>query len=139
MPTPDNISSQLADIQRTLGTLLGESKRAEEDRKHANEHRNRIHERVDELREEMDKRFAHTDESIAISGAIAAQARDSVASVRKLVEEDIKPETDQYRRMRTMGSGFVLAVALGAGALGITFASFIKAFLAAASHAVGGR
>jgi hypothetical protein len=126
--------------------LLGESKRAEEDRHQANGHRERIYERIDELREEMDKRFARTDESIAISGSIAAQARDQAAQareraaeVKKLVDEEIKPQTDDYRRMRTMGNGFMIAVALAAGTLGITFSSVVKAFLAGVTNSLTGR
>lgn len=106
---------------------MNESKRAEEDRRHANEHRAKVYERIDELREDMHLKFTRTDESIAIAGKIAAQARDSVTTLKTEIDKEIKPQTDDFRRLRTMGSGFMLAVALAGGALGITFSDFLKA------------
>ncbi len=130
MATDDHISSQLADIQRTLGALLSDSKRADEDRKLANEHRARIHERIDELREDMNDRFRHTDENIAITGQIAAQARGEAQALQKVVVEEIKPQTDDFKKMRTVGSGFMMAVALAGAALGVTFSDLVQALFA---------
>lgn len=138
MPTADQISSQLANIERTLGKLLSESERAEEDRQQANEQRARVHERIDELREEMHSKLERTEGTVVITGQIAAQARDQAMSLKKLIDEDIKPQTDDYRRMRTMGSGFMVAVALAAGTLGIKFSDAVSAFLAGVKNALTG-
>lgn len=117
---------------------MSESERAEEDRKQASEHRTKVHDRIDELREEMNLRFGRTEESIAISGQIAAQARDQAASLKRTIDEEIKPQTEDYRRMRTMGSGFMLAVALAAGTLGIKFSDAVTAFFTSLKNALMG-
>ena len=138
MPTADQISSQLASIERTLGKLLSESERAEEDREHATKQRDRLHERIDELRDDMHTKLERTEGTVVITGQIAAQARDQAMSLKKLIDEDIKPQTDDYRRMRTMGSGFMVAVALAAGTLGIKFSDAVSAFLAGVKNALTG-
>lgn len=138
LPTADQISAQLANIERTLGKLLSESERAEEDRQHANEHRAKVHERIDELREEMHAKLARTENTIVITGQIAAQARDQVGALKTLIDDDIKPQTDDYRRMRTMGSGFMVAVALAAGTLGVKFSDVVGAFFTSIKNALTG-
>jgi hypothetical protein len=138
LPTADQISAQLAGIERTLGKLLSESERADEDRKQANEQRARVHERIDELREEMHAKLERTEGTIVITGQIAAQARDQAMALKTLIDDDIKPQTDDYRRMRTMGSGFMVAVALAAGTLGIKFSDAVTAFVAGVRNALTG-
>ena len=138
LPTADQISAQLASIERTLGKLLNESERAEEDRGHASQQREKLHERIDELREEMHTKLERTEGTIVITGQIAAQARDQAVSLKKLIDDDIKPQTDDYRRMRTMGSGFMVAVALAAGTLGIKFSDAVTAFVAGVRNALTG-
>lgn len=126
----DQISTQLADIQRTLGTLLADSKRVEEDRRQSSEHRARIHERLDELRDDMNDRFRHTDESIIIAGQVAAQARGEVQSLKAIVVDEIKPQTDDFKKMRMVGSGVMMAVAVAGTALGVTFSDVIQSLIA---------
>lgn len=138
MPTADQISAQLANIERTLGKLLSESERAEEDRGHASRQRDRLNERIDELRDDMNAKFERTEGTVVITGQIAAQARDQAASLKRLIDDDIKPQTDDYRRMRTMGSGFMVAVALAAGTLGIKFSDAVTAFVAGVKSALTG-
>ncbi len=138
MPTADQISAQLAGIERTLGKLLSESERADEDRKQANEQRARVHERIDELREEMHTKLERTEGTIVITGQIAAQARDQAMALKTLIDDEIKPQTDDYKRMRTMGSGFMVAVALAAGTLGIKFSDAVTAFVAGVRNALTG-
>lgn len=137
MASDDHISTQLADIQRTLGTLLADSKRADEDRKQAHEHRVKVHERIDELREDMNERFRHTDRSIEITGQIAAQARGEVQTLKDVVVDEIKPQTDDFRKMRTMGTGFMMAIALAGAALGVTFSDMIQALFVNLRKLVG--
>jgi chromosome segregation ATPase len=138
LPTADQISAQLAGIERTLGKLLSESERADEDRKQANEQRARVHERIDELREEMHTKLERTEGTIVITGQIAAQARDQAMALKTLIDDEIKPQTDDYKRMRTMGSGFMVAVALAAGTLGIKFSDAVTAFVAGVRNALTG-
>lgn len=138
MPTADQISAQLASIERTLGKLLSESERAEEDREHATKQREKLHERIDELRDEMHTKLERTEGTIVITGQIAAQARDQAASLKTLIDDEIKPQTDDYKRMRTMGSGFMVAVALAAGTLGIKFSDAVTAFVAGVKNALTG-
>ncbi|CDZ55093.1 DUF1515 family protein [Neorhizobium galegae] len=137
MASDDHISTQLADIQRTLGTLLADSKRADEDRKQAHEHRVKVHERIDELREDMNERFRHTDRSIEITGQIAAQARGEVQTLKDVVVDEIKPQTDDFRKMRTMGTGFMMAIALAGATLGVTFSDMIQALFVNLRKLVG--
>jgi hypothetical protein len=137
LATDAQISIQLADIQRTLGKLLADSERADEDRQQANLHRTKVHERIDELREDMNERFRHTDRSIEITGQIAAQARGEVQTLKDVVVDEIKPQTDDFRKMRTMGTGFMMAIALAGAALGVTFSDMIQALFSNLRKLVG--
>jgi predicted nucleic acid-binding Zn-ribbon protein len=138
LPTQEQIFTQLSEIQRALGTLVAESRRAEEDREHATKQREKLHERIDELRDEMHTKLERTEGTIVITGQIAAQARDQAASLKSLIDDEIKPQTDDYKRMRTMGSGFMVAVALAAGTLGIKFSDAVTAFVAGVKNALTG-
>lgn len=117
---------------------MADGKRADEDRRRADEQRTRMHQRLDELREDTEERFRHMEESIVIAGQTAAQARGEVQALHRVVVDEVKPQTDEFKRIRLMGSGFMLAVAMVAGTLGITFADVVKTFVAGLKQALVG-
>lgn len=86
----------------------------------------------------MNDRFRHTDESIVIAGQVAAQARGEVQALSEIVVKDIKPQTDHFKQMRLMGSGFMLAIAVGGTALGVTFSDAIQALISSIRKLVTG-
>lgn len=101
---------------RALGRLEEgqERQRADFDaEKHAtHDHRVTMYNKLDKV-----------EETIGIVGQVAAQAREEAKAIKKVVEEDVKPATDDFKRMRSFGKWTITAVAFGATALGITLAT----------------
>lgn len=86
--------------------------RIDENARRSSESRGRMHDKID-----------HLDETVRIVGQVAAQAREETKATRKMVDEDLKPATDDFKRMRSFGKWTITAVAFGATALGITLAT----------------
>lgn len=98
-------SQQLAKIERDLGEIVAGQRailrEMERDRQESKESRARLYKRVDEV-----------ESSAAISGKVAAQARDRVDALEKIVVEEVKPQTDRLKNFSLKVSGFFIGVAL---------------------------
>lgn len=112
--------NQLANIERSLGNVEGTLnalvKEIARDREDAAESRARIYPRVE-----------HAEETTAVAGTIAAQARDKVDALSRVIHEDMKPQTDRLKNLWRRGSGFLAAAALLGGMSQPAFATIVKA------------
>lgn len=106
----------LHQILRTLGRLEEGQERMRADfdaeKEATRESRGRMHTKLEKI-----------EEDLAIVGQVAAQAREESAATKKLVDEEIKPVTDDVKRMRMIGLGIVGLVGFAFTALGITLAT----------------
>jgi phage-related minor tail protein len=107
----------MSQIERTLGELSGGIKS--------------VLRELDGLREERREdvlaaaeRVNKIEGDLTIVGKIASQARDvadgavkDVASLNKLIIDDIKPQTDNIQKLSLKGMGFMVGIAFGGGAL----------------------
>lgn len=97
----DSIERALGELQGGVAAIL---RQLEVERSDARESRARVYERVERL-----------EHSIAITGQIAAQARDETSALHKVVHEDVKPQTDRIRNVGLKGGGFLAGAALVGG------------------------
>ncbi len=74
--------------------------------------RGRIHAKLEKI--EVD---------VSIVGQVAAQARDKANAVEQVVATDVKPATDDFKRMRTIGFVGLSLLGFAFTALGITLAT----------------
>lgn len=106
----------LHQILRTLGRLEEGQERMRADfdaeKEATRESRGRMHTKLEKI-----------EEDLGIVGQVAAQAREESAATKKLVDEEIKPVTDDVKRMRMIGLGIVGLVGFAFTALGITLAT----------------
>lgn len=62
-------------------------------------------------------RVGKLETAVAVDVAVSAQTRDKiderVAAVEKLIAEDVKPQTDDLKRMKLIGIGFLTLVGMG--------------------------
>lgn len=111
----------------SLGRLEEAVKNLKEDftdeKQHSAESRGRMHTKLERI-----------EENVGIVGDVAAQARDKANIVEKLVTEDIKPVTDDVKRWRLMGMGFLGLIGIAGAAFGITVATFGDAVVSALRH-----
>lgn len=122
-------TSQMANIERSLGELTGGV--------------TAILRELDNLREERREdvnasnlRMSSLEQDIMIAGKTAAQARDvadaakaEVTTLAQIVNEEIKPQTDNIKRIRMKTMGFMTGLAFFGGALANpTVAAIASAF-----------
>jgi preprotein translocase subunit Sss1 len=112
---------------RVLGRLEEGQERLRADftdeKEHSAESRGRMHTKLEKI-----------EEDVGIVGQVAAQARDKAEKVDKVVTEDVKPATDEYKRLRRAGLGLIGIVGFLGTALGITVANFGDAAVQAIRH-----
>lgn len=102
--------------------LLREDVSDEKDNAH--ESRSVIHRRLDE----QAKQIAHFETTVAISGAVDAQIREEIKSLKATVDQHhavTAPALEDWRRMKTIGygiSGLIAFAGLTIGAV-VTWAS----------------
>lgn len=113
---------QYDNIQRTLGELRGDVKailrEMERDRNDSREARRVMYERIERV-----------EESVVMTGQVAAQARDKIKEVETLADDtkdkltaldnvvtkDMKPQTDRLKNIGLKGGGFLAGAALVGG------------------------
>jgi hypothetical protein len=96
-----SIDRQLGEVSAMLRSLHRELER---DRQEAREGRARLYGKVEDL-----------DKELSVTSAIAVQARDKVTSVEKLINDELKPQTDKIKNLGIKGTGFMAALALIGG------------------------
>jgi len=106
----------LHQILRTLGRLEEGQDRMRADFETEKEH-------TRESRERTYVKLEKIEEDLGIVGQVASQAREQSAATKKLVDEEIKPVTDDVKRMRMIGLGIIGLVGFAFTALGITLAT----------------
>lgn len=131
-----HIANQLADIQRVLGTLVAESKANAEGHRETGEQIVRLHERIDDLREDFDERFRKLESMVIGNDHMATEISASLVELRTSINSDIRPQTEEFKRMRAMGSGFLMMAGIAGAIMGITFSDVAKAFFTALRRAI---
>lgn len=67
-------------------------------------------------------RVGKLEAAVAVDVAVSAQTRDKiderVAAVERMLAEDVKPQTDDLKRMKMIGIGFLTLVGMGGLTLG---------------------
>lgn len=67
-------------------------------------------------------RVGKLETAVAVDVAVTAQTRDKidarVAAVEKMLAEDVKPQTDDLKRMKMIGIGFLTLVGIGGLTIG---------------------
>lgn len=110
------MAGELNEIMRALGRLEEgqERMRADfiEEKEHSAESRARVHQKLEKI-----------EEDVSIVGQVAAQARDKANAMDKLITEDVKPATDDFKRMRTVGFVGISLIGFAFTALGVTLAT----------------
>lgn len=112
-PPRDGLSEHANELMRILGRLEGAVEALQSDIEDGKESRGRIHAKLEKI-----------EEDVGIVGQVAAQARTETTELKRIIDEDVKPATDDYKRVRAIGRGTLWAVGLAAGAAGITAANF---------------
>jgi preprotein translocase subunit Sss1 len=111
------LAGELHEIMRALGRLEEgqERQRADFDAEKAasSESRGRMHSKLEKI-----------EEDVSIVGKVAAQARDKVDLLEVVVNQDVKPATDEFKRMRAIGITGITLIGFAFTALGVTIASF---------------
>jgi hypothetical protein len=105
--------NELDGISRLLGEIEG-TLRALDRRVEANDQRSTEHRRV------MHERFDDQDQAIQTIVKEAADTASAVRYMRKTIDEDLKPVTDDVKRWRLMGMGALAVTGLGAASIGGT-------------------
>ena len=105
------------EIMRILGRLEESTERLrtdfESEKDSARDSRGRTHAKLEKI-----------EEDISIVGQAAAQARAESEVLRKLVTEDVKPATDDFKRMRTIGFAGITLIGFAFTALGVTISTW---------------
>ena len=122
-PPPSPAAEHSNEIMRILGRLEGAVEALREDIADGKDSRGRIHAKLQKI-----------EEDVGIVGQVAAQARTEATELKRLIDEDVKPATDDYKRVRAIGKGTLWAVGLAAGAAGVTVASFGEAAVNTMRH-----
>ena len=104
------------EIMRSLGRLEEGVRQLRNDfdaeKVHTRESRGRTHEKLD-----------HLEATIVIAGQVSAQTRDRMEIVEKALKDDVQPTVAEFKRMKLVGTGVMVTVALAAGALGVSLAT----------------
>lgn len=110
------MADELHEIMRALGRLEEgmERQRADFDSEKlvSRDSRGRMHTKLEKI-----------EEDVSIVGKVAAQARDKAEVLELVVSTDIKPATDDFKRMRTIGFVGLTLLGFAFTALGITLAT----------------
>lgn len=104
--------ASMNEVMRILGRLEEGQERMTADIEASSASRGRMHEKLDKL-----------EETVSIVGQVAAQSRNEAAEVRRIIDEDVKPATDDYKRVRAIGHGTLWAVGIAAAGAGVTLAT----------------
>ncbi len=110
------MADELHEIMRALGRLEEGQERQRAD---FDEEKSASRDSRDAVLVKLEK----IEVDVGITGAVAAQARDATAKISQLVLDDVKPATDDYKRMRSIGKGTIWAVGIAAAGLGVTLAT----------------
>lgn len=94
-----------------------------DEKEHSAESRGRMHTKLEKI-----------EEDVGIVGKVAAQARDKANDLEKTVTDDVKPATDDFKRMRALGLGLIGLIGLAGAALGVTFATVGDAAVTTIRH-----
>lgn len=113
---PRQGQDDMHEIMRILGRLEEGQERMRADfegeKIASRDSRSRVHTKLEKIEEDVGK-----------VGQAAAEAREKAVAVEKLVAEDVKPATDDFRRLRTIGFVGISVLGLAFTAFGITLAT----------------
>jgi len=114
------LEDSLSEIMRAVGRLEATIDGLKEDIVDGKESRGRIHSKLEKI-----------EEDVAIVGKTAAQARDKADAIGEVVIKDVKPVTDEIKRMKLMGLGALALLGFAFTLLGISLATVGSGVLSA--------
>lgn len=110
------MSDSTDEIMRALGRLeeavSGLRRDFTDEKEHGAESRGRVYTKLEKI-----------EEDVSIVGQVAAQARDKANALEITVNTDVKPATDDFKRMRTIGIVGISLLGFAFTALGVTLAT----------------
>ncbi len=110
------MAAEQNEIMRSLGRLEEGVRQLRADFDSATASRSKIHDKID-----------HLESTIVIAGHAAAQTRDRIDAVEKALHDDIKPTTDEFKRMKLAGLGVIGFVGVAAATFGASLSPMISA------------
>ncbi|WP_416065433.1 DUF1515 domain-containing protein [Rhizobium sp. ZK1] len=117
----DDIMRALGNIEAKLDAVADRQDRADEifavEQQQAHRSRATIHQRLDQQQQQISK----METTVAISGQVDAQLRDSIAALKHTVTSEISPTIDEWKRIKFLGG----VLSGGLIALGVTAATAV--------------
>jgi len=107
------VDEYLRDMAHSLGRLEEGLKHLQADIEEGRVSRVRMYDKLEKI-----------EEDVGIVGQVAAQARAEAAGVKRLVDEDVKPATDDFKRMQAVGTGIAWLIGVAGAAAGVSLATF---------------
>ena len=100
-------TNQLSDIERALGELRGDVRSIL---------RQLVQERDDDkvIRSDMSERIGRVEVNVATASKVAAQALDVASGTERILNQEVRPQTDKLKNISLKAIGFLA----GAGLLG---------------------
>lgn len=123
------MTDDLHEIMRILGRLEEGQERQRADFETEQEHTREARQRTYEKLEKIDVDVSIVGKVAAQARQEAADARDKAAAVEKVVVEDVKPTTDEIKRMRQRGIGALWAVGVVATLFGATISDVLQSLI----------
>jgi len=117
----------VAGLRRDITELRGDF---DEEKGHAHESRKDVHRKIDDLTDRVGK----AETTIQIAGQVTAQTRNLIDVLDSTVTKDVKPTVEEFKKIKTMGHGVIVATGVAGGALGLTAAWWGEQFLNLARH-----
>lgn len=122
------VAQDLQDIRQNIGKLtgmveamVGRLDRNERDHaefvKETQESRRRLHEKVEAQREETEAALREQHETLQAIQSAALDTSRNLSDIVKVVKEDVKPQTDMIRSLKTSGRSFLVAAGVAGGAI----------------------
>lgn len=106
------MQTDMAELLRAFGRIEEAIEGLKDDIADGKESRSRIHTKLERI-----------EGDVEIVGKAVAQTRDKVDAVERLVTDDVKPVTDEIRRMKLMGAGALVLLGFVFTLLGISLAT----------------
>ncbi len=100
------------EILHALGRIEGQITGIEQEQANSRESRARMHTKLEKI-----------EEGIKEAADVAKTAAIKADNVTKLIAEDVKPATDDFKRMRTIGFAGITLIGFAFTALGVTLAT----------------
>lgn len=127
------ISSDIGKLSGMVEAMVGRLDRSERDHREfvaeTQDSRRRLHEKVEEQREETAEALKQQQDTLQAVRAAADETSRNLGAIVKVVQEDVKPQTDKIRKWELMGVGFLSMAALAGAGIATVLANWGAAIL----------